>query len=675
MPFGFSPRMGAQEVPAAVQFRPDIEGLRAVAVLSVVFFHLKLHPFSGGFLGVDMFFVISGYLITRNVLGDLEAGRFSFRNFYARRIRRIFPAMLVTVAATLTAGALWLPPALFINLAKSGFASVSFFSNIYFWLGEQEYFSPDSGLLPLLHMWSLSVEEQFYIFWPLAMLAISAACASRRVFYVGLIGAAAFAATFMIGKSDPSAAFYLMPFRVYQFSLGAFALGVERWVMTSIGIQRAAQVLGLTLCAVGIFTLTSHLRSQAVAPSLGAALIIYGGSQRASIPILTNPVVSYIGRISYSLYLVHWPVAVFANYVFGEKAFHLCGLVVQCVLMLILAALSYHFVERPFLTTHNAGRKILNVRPLIGASVAVVLLCVGVIAGNGWNWRLNPTQRRINTFEAFGVAPCARAATSCIFGAADGPIAAILIGDSYAQHYVAAINRVAGGLGVRAEEQIQQGCLVLSGLMKLGYSDDRCRTGRDRALAAVKQSAAPVILSQAWLGYQNGSIGDNDGHAIDVSSETKRLEVLREGIERTIKEIARPNRRILIIGAEVRAACNLTATRMGAGPLPHERNPPCRIRSLEEVNRTTMGVNNMLMAVRDEYPGIVSVIFPQNYMCGTTCSIARDGISFYEDAGHLTVAGSLYFGERANADLSSFLGGRNLPGQNRLPSSDVPKRS
>ena len=646
---------GEDAQKAALEFRPDIQGLRAVAVLSVVFFHLKVFPFSSGYLGVDMFFVISGYLITRNILTDMESRHFSFASFYARRIRRIFPAMLVTIAATLVMGALWLPPSLFVNLAKSGFASLVFFSNGYFWLGSQEYFSPDASMIPLLHLWSLSVEEQFYIFWPLIILAISTIRLSWFVLCIAAIGAASFAAAFFIGKFDGSAIFYLMPFRIYQFSLGAFVLGVERWIDADAAIRRMAQVLGLAFCAVGIFALTSHLRIQAVAPSLGTALVIYGGAKRTSMPVLINAVGAYVGRISYSLYLVHWPVAVFASYVFGQEAGHLFGLIIQVIVMLILAALSYRFVERPFLSPHNCGHKTISVGPLISSSVALGVISIAVIAGNGWNWRLNAMQQRINTLEAFGVAPCAREETSCVFGAAGGPISALLIGDSYAQHYVAGIDRIARGLGVRAEEKIQQGCLVLSGLMKLGYPDDRCRTGRDRVLAAVKQSTAPVIISQAWLGYQNGSIGDDKGRAIDVRLETKRLDVLRQGIERTIKEIARPNRRILIIGAEVRAACDLTASRLGAGPLPHERNPPCRLRSREEVHRATVGVNNMLTAVQAKYPGIVSLVFPMDYMCDAVCPVAHDGISFYEDAGHLTVAGSLRFGEHANTDISNFL--------------------
>lgn len=667
---------GGNAQKAAPGFRPDIQGLRAVAVLSVVFFHLKISPFNGGYLGVDMFFVISGYLITRNILADIDSRRFSFANFYARRIRRIFPAMLATVAAALAMGALWSPPTLFVNLARSSFASLVFFSNGYFWWGSQQYFSSDASMIPLLHLWSLSVEEQFYIFWPLIILALSTIRHPWSVLCIAAIGAASFAAVFFFGKFDGSAVFYLMPFRIYQFSLGAFILGVERWVDAKALIRKLAQALGLALCGIGIVSpFTSHLLIQAAAPSFGAALVIYGGAKRAAMPVLTNAAATYVGQISYSLYLVHWPIAVFASYILGQQAAHPVSLVIQFIVMLVLAALSYRFVERPFLSSHSSGHQTTGVRPLIGAFIALAVISIVVVAGNGWDWRLNAVQKRVNTLEAFGVAPCAREATTCVFGATGGPISAMLIGDSYAQHYVAALNRIAQMSGVRVEEQIQQGCLVLSGLIKIGYPDGRCRTGRDRVLAAVRQSTAPVIISMAWLGFQNGNIGDDKGRAIDIRSETQRLEVLRQGIDRTIKEIARPNRRILIIGAEVRAACEFTAARLGAGPLPHERDRSCRLRSRDEVHAATMGVNNMLAAVQAEYPAIISVIFPEHYMCDAVCPIAEDGIAFYEDAGHLTVAGSLRFGEKARADISNFLtGGSDLPTTGR-PSFQAPGRS
>jgi peptidoglycan/LPS O-acetylase OafA/YrhL len=652
---GFSRGDSAEHTISSVGFRRDIEGLRALAVLSVVLFHLKVPIVPGGFSGVDIFFVISGYLITRNILLDMESGRFTFRDFYSRRIRRIFPALLATVTVTLGAGALWFPPAVFIDLAKSSFSSLAFFSNVYFYWNTQQYFSSDSDFLPLLHLWSLSVEEQFYIFWPVVILAVSRTRLTARIFCIGILGTASFAAAFLVFRLDRSAAFYLMPFRAYQFGLGALVFCVERWLSSNIGIHRVAQISGLTLCFVGLLALGPESRIVGVLSSVGAALIIYGGYARAVIPVLTNSIAVYVGQISYSLYLVHWPLAVFANYVFGAHAFGPFGLFIQVALMLLLATLVHRFVERPFLSPHKDPKKTQLVGLPIGASATLAAISLAVILGGGWNWRLNDAQRRINELEAFGVAPCARERDSCSFGASDGPTAALLVGDSYAQHYVAGIHKIATGLGLRVDEHIQHGCLVLSGLLRLGYPDDRCRTGRDRILAVMKKSTAPIIISEAWMGYLDGSIGDDLGQPIDVKSEERRLDVLRKALEHTIDEIARPGRHILIIGAQVLAACDFGPARLGVGPLPHERDIPCGPRSREDAIRATNGVNDMLATVQAEYPDVISLVRPVAYVCEATCPLTRDGISLYQDAGHLTVAGSLYFGDRAGDRIANLL--------------------
>ena len=391
MLLGFSLKGRAEDTTLPAGFRPDIQGLRALAVLAVVFYHLRVSAFRGGFTGVDIFFVISGYLITRNILVDIRSGHFSFLTFYARRIRRIFPAMLATVAVTIVAGALWFPPSDYVGLAETSFSSLAFVSNVYFWWNSQNYFLSDTSFMPLLHLWSLSVEEQFYIFWPFLIFAISSARAARLALYMCAIGLVSFTAVYIFKRFDQSGNFYLMPFRVYQFALGALVLFMERTVSADTVNQRAAQGLGLALCVIGIFVLspTSHVTSMGVVSSVGAALIIVGGGWGASIPVLTNPVAAYIGRVSYSLYLVHWPVSVFVDYIYGEQVFGLAGLGIQLIIIFILAALMHHFIERPFLSSHNAPRKAPMVRLLLTVSLVLALVSTSIIAGDGWNWRLN----------------------------------------------------------------------------------------------------------------------------------------------------------------------------------------------------------------------------------------------------------------------------------------------
>jgi peptidoglycan/LPS O-acetylase OafA/YrhL len=203
-------------------FRSEIGGLRAIAVISVVLFHLKVGGFEGGFVGVDVFFVISGYLISRNILRDLQVGRFSFGDFYLRRTRRIYPALIFTVVATYLFGALWCAPDMFHDLAKESTHALLSISNIQYWRESHQYFAPNSDELALLHFWSLSLEEQFYLFWPVFMVL---AWKSGRTFQIILAAAVtSFFLAIIVAKADPLAAFFLMPFRIFEFGIGARVL-------------------------------------------------------------------------------------------------------------------------------------------------------------------------------------------------------------------------------------------------------------------------------------------------------------------------------------------------------------------------------------------------------------------------------------------------------------------
>src|ERR1700742_1649143 len=206
-------------------FRPEIAGLRAIAVVSVVLFHLKIAGFQGGFIGVDVFFVISGYLITRNILADLDSGRFSFGQFYTRRLRRIFPALIFTVILTYLAGALWCSALMFLDVAKEGTHALLWISNIQYWRESHQYFAPNSDELALLHCWSLSLEEQFYLLWPLFIVV--AYRFGRTFEAIAIAAVVSLLSSIAVTRSDPSATFFLTQFRIYEFGCGAMVLVLE----------------------------------------------------------------------------------------------------------------------------------------------------------------------------------------------------------------------------------------------------------------------------------------------------------------------------------------------------------------------------------------------------------------------------------------------------------------
>ncbi len=272
------------------QFRPEIAGLRAVAVLGVLLFHLKSQGFAGGFAGVDVFFVISGYLITRNILSDLDAGAFTFANFYIRRARRIFPALIVTVLLTYIAGALWSSPLMFLDIAKEATHALLSIANIQYWRESHQYFAPNSDDLALLHCWSLSLEEQFYLAWPLVIVVARKYGVAFSA--IALASLASLLASVVVSRTDVSAVFFLTPFRIYEFGCGAIVLFVEPRVKLSRTATEILSGVGVAGVVASLLLLRSdmpYLTIASLLPCLGAAATILAGGQTLGVTAARQP--------------------------------------------------------------------------------------------------------------------------------------------------------------------------------------------------------------------------------------------------------------------------------------------------------------------------------------------------------------------------------------------------
>ena len=288
-----------------LHYRSDITGLRAIAVLSVLLFHFKVGLFRGGFVGVDIFFVISGYLITRQILEQSAAGRFSFWIFYARRMSRILPALIFAVAITFLCGLLWLSPEFMRGLAKESTHALLSISNIQYWREANEYFAPKSDQLALLHFWSLSLEEQFYFVWP-AFILLSLRL-SRPFRFIAFVSICSLLAALLWSFKSPETVFFLMPFRIFEFGLGALVIFTERHFRLSDRVADAAFIAAFAAICIGVFGFDSALPFLGFAvalPSLGAAAIIHvQGASRLS-PLLANKLFIFVGEIShFSLFM------------------------------------------------------------------------------------------------------------------------------------------------------------------------------------------------------------------------------------------------------------------------------------------------------------------------------------------------------------------------------------
>jgi peptidoglycan/LPS O-acetylase OafA/YrhL len=331
-------------------YRPDIDGLRAIAVLSVVFYHAGLPGFSGGFVGVDIFFVISGYLITGIIWRDLQRGHFSLAGFYARRVRRIFPALCAMLAVCSVAAYFLLIPRDLIAFGKSLEATILFFQNFNL-LKDVGYFEGPAIDKPLLHTWSLSVEEQFYAVWPLLLMVMARVLPSKHVLtaIVALAAVSLLLAQLKL-EGHPKDAFYVSYYRMWELLIGAaLSLAPPLIVFRRFATLTAALGLAAVVCAVSLYDSSTPFPAMtALLPCAGAALIIGAGTfdNRISNTLGLGPF-RFIGLISYSLYLVHWPLFSFAHlYVYDNLSLTLRLLIVLA--SFVLAYLSWRYVETPF---------------------------------------------------------------------------------------------------------------------------------------------------------------------------------------------------------------------------------------------------------------------------------------------------------------------------------------
>ncbi|MBS0416286.1 MAG: acyltransferase [Proteobacteria bacterium] len=390
--------------------RADIQGLRAVAVLPVLAFHVGFTIVPGGFVGVDIFFVISGFLITQLLQRDIEAGRFSLWGFYERRIRRIAPALVAMLLVTFAVAMYFDLPEELADLAKSLLAAAGSVSNFYFWT-KSGYFDGGSASNPLLHTWSLAVEEQFYIGWPLYLYLVQRYLKSRFLLLTIALTVVSLAASAWGAFKHPTATFYLPFTRLWELSAGGLlALGAIPAVMSSRGVRELMGALGVALIVGSVFLIRSSMPFPgllAVPPCLGAALVILAGRDGNTLvgKVLAFGPIAFVGAISYSLYLWHWPLTVFQR----SDALLITGRSSGMIKLVIVAAsfaaaiVSYAFIEQPF-----RNRRLGASRPTLmrwaAASLAVVA-CVAsaALATDGLPGRFAPAElamvAHLKTFE------------------------------------------------------------------------------------------------------------------------------------------------------------------------------------------------------------------------------------------------------------------------------------
>ncbi|MBY2936772.1 acyltransferase family protein [Rhizobium leguminosarum] len=628
-----------------MNYRADIDGLRAVAVIGVLMFHFSLGPFPGGFTGVDIFFVISGYLITKLIIEDVEQEKFSFRRFYVRRIRRLFPALLFTLLCSLVTAAFTFPPEEMSRFGMSLAASVFSVSNILFW-SEHGYFDVSSHLKPLLHTWSLSVEEQFYLVWPFALVLLlrfgrKAAAVALLIVFVSSLGVN------LALEPYQSTLFYLSPFRFFEFAIGASLVFVPP--ARSNGAMECAFVAGLTMIAYAYryFSEATLFPSYpALLPTVGAALVIWGGQARWSGRLLRNKAAVSVGLISYSLYLAHWPILVFWQYsgamrlVWHDRA-------VLLALTFVIAACMYFFLEQPFRARRSGGYAVLpRSYMLIAASTAATVSAVGlhVWASHGWFWRLGERGDFVKQFVVGDRSPEAEyggngCASPCSTSDDRREPDVIFIGDSHSRQYYFGAKEALAGLKVDFYEF--SSCQFYSPEYTrdyTGFSDpvlyDRgCRKARASAFQAVENASnALVVIGEYWDPMAMVSEGSGmlmqattaEGYYRFVGSEISRLQQEFDG------------RRMIVLGS--------VPTTGGIGsPLScygrvYRLDPGCLSQPIANPVISRRAKTNEIL--KENLPSSVEFIDPFDALCKhNECSLITDG-PIYSDNTHLSGLGA-----------------------------------
>ena len=497
---------GEMRGSSLISYRPDVDGLRAVAVLGVIGYHAAPTLVRAGYIGVDVFFVISGFLISSIILREQEAGEFTLSKFYARRVRRLFPALAVVLAATFLIGWFYLLPHEFTSLGKHMLSGAAYFINFTL-KRESGYFDSAVEEKPLLHLWSLSVEEQFYIVWPLLLLLI------RQPRTLMLVIAALVALSFgwglyALSKSQASA-FYLPQYRVWELGSGSLlaAIGVYRpqWLIMSSRRANFLSLLGLLLIvgpAVFIAQRAHYPGFYALLPVTGAVMLLMAGPQAVvNRALLAHPALVFVGLISYSLYLWHWPLLSFAH-ILGLSS-DPTALAIILAASLGLAVATYFLIERPI---RRVGAPMAT--PALIAATAII-----GIGGAAAQYALLPARLNAAVHQDVSAATSDwgfpkglkrdhSVAEFKLYRTGYGANAVLFLGDSQVEQYWPRVARLLTNQSSHRSIVFATlgGCPPIVGLHSEGRSDCNAFTQRSLKLVSDPQIGT-VVISAAWLKY------------------------------------------------------------------------------------------------------------------------------------------------------------------------------
>ncbi len=629
-------------------YRADVDTLRALSVMAVFLFHLDFEIVSGGFVGVDVFYVISGYVIFRSVLADADAGRFSLRAFWRRRVCRILPALALTVLACIGAGWWLMTPAEYAEFGNSALSAIFSLSNFYF-NDRLQYFGDSAREVPLVHTWSLGVEEQFYLTAPLlVMLLVRRQAVGWLLPVLAAIAALSFAYNLfaLYGLSDEQHAFYLPMSRFWEIAVGGCIACWERRRNRALPFSQSlawSGIVGVIAATVLIDTNTPFPGVAALLPVGAAALFLATGLPNAGVGgrlFRAQPLV-FLGRISYSTYLFHWPAITFYTIATGEPLTPWVGGAIL-IGTLALAALSWRFVETPF-------RREQPVLVVSGASIAVAAVAFLLQLADGVPARMSPEARSVlaaiaaapkahpDTCRTGDGLPSVARGTICAFGGKSGKRDYILWGDSHAGMYREALARGSDMTGVLAT---MPDCPALVGV----YTSKRknrseCEALQQAVLQLVKDQRIPtVVLAGRWANLASPERSPGDGglpKTIYDGEAGGRPVPFSAALLRTVQRLRATGARVVVVGPVPEVPYSVPSMMVRAAHLGHSLPDVSR----PDFDRRQADVLAALSALTD-IPEVV-VVYPHRQLCSPlTCRASEGQHPLYRDDDHLSVYGS-----------------------------------
>lgn len=675
---------------ALLQSRPQyidhLDGLRAIAFLGVLLFHFR-YGCPGGYLGVDIFFVLSGYLMTRSIENSLIRGNFTYYAFLVRRFWRLYPASLCIVLGTLLCTYMMMSSELALMISKSAIAAVAGWSNMLF-LSEQGYFGTDSALKPLLHTWSLSVEWQFYLFWPLLLSATFPLRKHMPLSWpVSILTVASLLYSFALAKKKPDNAFFLLAPRVYEFGVGALAFCGLPTIRNRVAAN-AAVVAAMTAIGLSFLFMRSSLGSPAVValPSvLGATLVLLTAPSVECNRVLMNPVLRYIGKISYSAYLVHWPLFVFFNSLYEADAPPVYMHFIAMTLCFGLSALLYHCVERVFMRQRTKVHNVIGLVLLLSCAIAAV----HGVRSHGWSFRTHSGRggsTRVhahkeyldeyrNLFKA-SLRPIPNSKYSLEFGAmpleSAGNISqgaqfdAAVIGDSFAAPLAGAFDWIARHHNMSFIMTSRPSCAPLVDPVSTDPTirdfpnpnnnpgAELCKgTTRPAMFALMKAVNAPIIfLAGNWRATNQMWAAKR---ALDNTDNAPRTTENATQFEQSIRRVLSLDKTVVVFGSAPGAHYNVRSCLASAGPLSWLKHCPAISRFKEPLAgkgklRDNMGERAQLRSTLEDLlngtllqdarkSGRLLYIDPYQSFCNVEsgdCANHLQGEPMYSDEFHLT---------------------------------------